>query len=347
MLTTNLKQLAIAFKSKAKESSTYKRIRRFFKKEFNLLGIGIFCLDQYLNEVSKTNIVRRIYLIIDRVHWKVGKHNHNCLTLLLYDPILGLDFPVAFKNLGHAGNSNLKMRKELIESVLTKIRPLIDDGKIEVTILGDREFTGEEWEEYLDTMPVNYNIRLKRDYKLEDGRSLKEVFRGVGEGRVKEIRGEGYRIIVTRLKKIRGRRDDFLAVMTVDVERGMREILNEYKIRWKIERTFFNLNSNGFNCKDTRLEKAARVEMLMYLLLLAYFLSTVVGVLMERLAEQPVKKHGYKATSIFLYGLRTLLILQKHGPKDEILRKLLDFIDEAFLMIFNLLNLHNKTKTVL
>jgi len=347
MLTTNLKQLAIAFKGEAKKSSTYKRIQRFFKKEFNLLGIGLFCLDQYLSEISKINTVRKIYLIIDRVHWKVGRYNHNCLTLLLYDPVLGLDFPVAFMNLGHAGNSNVKMRKELIEPILTKIRPFIDDGKIEVTILGDREFTGAEWEAYLDTMPVNYVIRLKRDYKLEDGRSLKDVFKEVREGRVKELQGECYRIIITRLKRIRGRRDNFLAVMTVDMESSMREILNEYKIRWRIERAFFNLNSNGFNCKATRLEKAARVEMLMYLLLLGYFLSTVVGILMERLAEQPVKKHSYKAISIFLYGLRTLLILQKHGPNDEILRKLLNFIDEEFLIVFNLLNLQNKMKTVL
>ena len=52
--------------------------------------------------------------------------------------------------------------------------------------------------------------------------------------------GEGYRIIITRLKGLRGKQDDFLAVMTVGMEGSNSGILNEYKRRWKIERAFLN-----------------------------------------------------------------------------------------------------------
>jgi len=342
----NLKQISNFIPGRNKDSN-YRRIQRFFAKEFDFKGIGIFCLEQFLKEVeSFSTVTRRIYLIIDRVHWKVGRHDHNCLTLLVYDPELRLDFPVAFMNLGHGGNSDTGARIEILEFILEHMRPYMKRGVIEVTVLGDREFVGASWIEYLDTHGVDYVLRLRRDYELESGERVGEAYKRLSSGEVREIRGDGYRVVMTRLKRIKGRRDDCLAVMTLDMEEGGKEILGRYKMRWCIERAFFNMNSNGFNREDTHLRAAKRVEMLMYIVLLGYFLSTVTGMLLARIKSIVKKKHGYSAISIFLRGFRALQVLKNEGTVSAELQKLLDYLDIDFLTELNLLKLKENTETV-
>ena len=76
-----------------KSESNYRRIQRFFSKEMNLSGIGLFCLEEYLKEVlSHTDGTYRIELLIDRNEWHLGRVVHNCLYLFLNDPSRELVF---------------------------------------------------------------------------------------------------------------------------------------------------------------------------------------------------------------------------------------------------------------
>ena len=78
-----------------KSESNYRRIQRFFSKEMDLSGIGLFCLEEYLKEVlSHTDAgTYRIELLIDRNEWHLGRVVHNYLYLFLNDPSRGVSFP--------------------------------------------------------------------------------------------------------------------------------------------------------------------------------------------------------------------------------------------------------------
>jgi hypothetical protein len=72
------------------------------------------------------------------------------------------------------------------------------------------------------------------------------------------------------------------------------------------QRAFFNLESNGFNTRDTHLDKPKRIEMMVFILFACYYFSVITGYLNSLKRRIPVKNHGYKATSLFLSGRRFL-----------------------------------------
>ena len=67
--------------------------------------------------------------------------------------------------------------------------------------------------------------------------------------------------MVKKLKSVKGRRDSCLAILSNLDNTSFESVLYEYSIRWKIERAFFNIESNGWQLKKTHLKIAKRVEM--------------------------------------------------------------------------------------
>jgi len=336
--TTNFQEIAHRMDTGVQSKSNYRRIQRFFSKEMNLVGIGLFCLEEYLEEILKhTDGIYRIELLIDRNEWHLGKVVHNCLYLFLNDPNQGVSFPVKVIDLGSKGNSGYIERKELLEDVLWYLRPLIRSKRIQVTLLGDREFIGESWEEFLATHDLDFLLRVRRDYRLPDGPTVEEIFSRLRIGETREVRLDGWRLIVHRLKPKKDRRDDCLALATLDTRSSAKTVLKKYRNRWMIERGFFNMNTNGFEIKRTRLISVARIEMLIYIMMFCYFLVMVIGLLKDHLFGIKVKKHGHRDISIFLKGLRTLLHIasvNKIHPEDVQLLKALDI---EFLKLMNLI----------
>jgi len=262
---------------------------------------------------------------------------HNCLYLFLNDPAKGISFPVKVIDLGSRGNSGYATRKELLEDVLECLRPLIREERIEVTLMGDREFMGEKWEDFLAVNNLDYLLRVRRDYRLPDGTTVEEIYSVLQEGKIEEVRLDGWRLIVHRLKSAPDRRDDCLALVTLDTENSARSLLKKYRRRWMIERGFFNMNTNGFEIKRTRIISTVRLEMLLYVMMFCYFLVMVIGMLKEQLFGRRIKKHGHRDTSIFLKGLRTLLHISSVSclQKEEI--QLLRYLDIGFLKLLNLI----------
>ena len=111
----------------------------------------------------------------------------------------------------------------------------------------------------------------------------------------------------TRLpQSIKGRKNSCLALILYDKSLNVKRILSVYKIRWGIERAFFNLESNGFNTSDTHLDEPKRMGMMIFILFASYCFSVITGYLNSLERRIPVKKHGYKAMSLFLSGRRFL-----------------------------------------
>ena len=112
------------------------------------------------------------------------------------------------------------------------------------------------------------------------------------------------KIIIKKLAAIKGRRDSCLALLSNLDNIAHESILDEYLIRWKIERAFFNIESNGWQLSRTHLQVAKRVEMMFYILSLCYYFSVVFGYICVRLKKAKKKSHGYMAVSLFLNGRR-------------------------------------------
>ena len=145
--TINLKAIAIQYDSKAKIDSRYKRLQRFFK----LFNPDISSISLFIFKWFNFNIGKH-YLIIDRTNWKLGKSNINILMLSINYG--GISIPILWKNIGRAGNSTTAQRIELIDKYISQFGVNNISG-----ILGDREFIGEEWFQYL----IDKNIPILLD----------------------------------------------------------------------------------------------------------------------------------------------------------------------------------------
>lgn len=75
-----------------------------------------------------------------------------------------------------------------------------------------------------------------------------------------------------------------------------------YKQRWSIERTFKSLKTAGFNLEDTHITDIVKLEKLFAIVSLALGICVIAGDIKNNTMAIKIKKHGYKAFSLFTYG---------------------------------------------
>ena len=105
--TVNLQEIALAFQSKAKIASRYRRLQRFFALfEIDLTQIARWIFLLFFKDTSS------FYIIIDRTNWYWGKNKLNIFMLsIAYE---GLAIPIFWQLLNKAGSSNYSEQKRLI-----------------------------------------------------------------------------------------------------------------------------------------------------------------------------------------------------------------------------------------
>ncbi len=173
-----------------------------------------------------------------------------------------------------------------------------------ITVLGDREFFSHDWLDELASRGIEYIIRLKRDYTLPNDKNVADIYESLDINDIVVFRNGENIVVIKRLKSIKGRRDSCLAILSNLNNTCFESILDEYSIRWKIERAFFNIESNGWNLKKAYLKATKRFEMMFYMLSLCYYISVVFGHICIALEESKKKKHGYASITLFLRGRR-------------------------------------------
>src|SRR5205085_11626009 len=155
--TVNLASLATVFAGHAKEESNYKRLQRFLRK-FELPYV------QLAEFVVKLLGVEGPYtLALDRTNWQVGAVDINILLLSIV--YRGVGFPVVWLVSPWPGNSSTEERKLLLELFFE----LFGAHQI-ACLLGDREFVGQEWFRFLKRHQVKFQMRLKKDTQVRNGR---------------------------------------------------------------------------------------------------------------------------------------------------------------------------------
>jgi Transposase DDE domain len=293
--SVNLTKLATAFAGHASEASNYKRLQRFLHSfELPYAQVARFV-------VKLLGVAGPYTLALDRTNWQVGTVDINILLLSIVWRNIG--FPLVWFVLPHAGNSDTTERITL----LTIFIDLFGVPDIQC-LLGDREFVGKQWFAFLKTRRIPFQMRLKKDTLVKNGRGqFVPAWRLFTTTRLNQVR------VVPEARQLWGlelflsgcrlRHGEWLILVAADY---CDDPATKYCQRWGIETLFGALKTRGFNLEDTRITEEARLSRLLALLALAFTWAFLVGQWQADVKELKLKKHGYPPKSIFRLGLDLL-----------------------------------------
>ena len=290
--TINLVQISNAFHSKAKEESSYKRIRRFFKDfSFDMTFIIDLVLGLFIKE-------QKFILLLDRTNWKWGKKHINILMLSV--SYLGIGIPIFWIVTNKGGNASLSNRIKILERVLDKFGP----ERISL-FLSDREFVGAEWFEFLIRKKIPFIIRTRNNFKaggIEPFQfvPIKELLKKVGPNKKLvnyPVLLWGKLIYVSI--QIKGNAKEPMIVLS---NHKFPQAIKLYRLRWGIETLFSCLKTRGFRMEDTHVTHSGRIEKMIFILTIAFCWALKTGEIQAKKVPIKIKSHGRKEKSIFRLG---------------------------------------------
>ena len=296
--TVNFNRLSNSFDSSSKSESSLRRIQRFFASYV----FDVDLISKLLFSLIPKDVKHG--LTMDRTNWKIGQANINILVIgIVYE---GLAFPVLYKMMPKFGNSNCDERIAIME----KYKQLFGFETIDY-LVADREFIGERWLDYLNLNEIKYHIRIRENfhvYKTKNGQKVKAqwLFSRLKLGefahhpKIVYINNVACYLSASVIKSKTGKPEYQFLISFNDPSKS-----NEcYKKRWQIETMFKALKSSGFNIEKTHLQDIQRVEKLVSLVFIAFVWCYKVGIFIDLNEEKiKIKKHGYRAKSLFKHGL--------------------------------------------
>ena len=290
--TVNLSQLCLAIPGTAQTDSKYRRLQRLFSELRSSPERTAVFIAERLNLDKYT-------LAMDRTNWKFGVFNINILCLaIVYE---GIAVPVLWSFLLKKGNSNTQERIDLMNRFIRIFGVDCID-----CLLADREFVGRDWFVYLFEKNIKFRIRIKQDAlisKRHGGKSpAKNFCRPLKPGETfcldgkRDLWGVSVYVTCTRLES------EYLIIASFDMP-GCKEIITDYKKRWKIETMFKAMKTGGFNFEDTHLKCHKKLELLMEFVAISFCWACISGVYRNIVNEIKVRSHNRKSSTIFRYGL--------------------------------------------
>jgi hypothetical protein len=269
------------------------RIKRFMRYELPPELIARFVLS--LLPAGK------IWLILDRTHWKLGKVDINVLLLSVSWKASSL--PLMWTVLNRSGNSHTSDRKALLQRFLIVHEEFKTTHKLG-GLCADREFIGKDWFGYLRHKKIPICIRLKANTSIR-GQELWRRFAHIKPGTAWSWRLRlpihGVKLYVAATTTPTGERL-FLATEHSSAKRA----LEEYARRWGAECLHQGLKGRGFRLEDSHLTHPQRVSTLLAVLSLAFIWCCLTGELRNHEAPIQLLNHGRLAMSFFRYGLDCL-----------------------------------------
>ena len=274
----------------AKMASNETRIEDFFREvTLNYVALATLLLS-FLPKKGKCR------LCIDRTEWNFGRFEVNILLITIGCGAVQL--PLYWELLDNrSGNSNADNRIALVELCLAVV------GKDRLGVLiGDREFVGHKWFNYLKDRHINFTMRLPKHPLLVDQNGQKRAittldFKDDQPILVKNCQVDGVGGNAWIKKTGEG---DYLFLFGNISPNFMGQI---YRKRWTIETIFQNLKSRGFDLSSTHLTNVEKVKTLIGFCSLAYALCLSMGIyLHEKVKNIKKKKNGYKKTSFSRHG---------------------------------------------
>jgi len=304
--TVNLSEMSVAFTSRSKTSSRYKRLQRFFRNfkiDYTELAKWIFKL--FL-------VDHKIYLVVDRTNWFWGKAKINLLTLgIAYE---GVAIPLMWNLLNKAGNATAIEHKTILKRFVNLFGTDCIAG-----VLADREFASGALFEWLNNNQIPFYIRIKDNsiVKIKNKKFMmaKKLFNHL-QSNQKSVFGMNVDLLGSDIC-LSGSRSERGELMIVATNRHPRNAIAIYLRRWEIETLFSCLKSRGFCFEETHLTRLDRIEKMMALLAIGLCWAHKIG---EWQAEKKPIRFGKHCNSI--------------RPQNSFFRYGFDFIREIILSPF-------------
>ncbi|MBD0254737.1 MAG: transposase [Cytophagales bacterium] len=276
--------------------SHYQRLKRWLNSGLAQKRLWVVLLQASVGLLTKKSKC----LIIDGTSWQTGTHTYHFLTLsVLYE---GVSVPIFWLDLKRLGISSQWHRKLLLRLAL---KVFVLKGKV---LLGDREYIGQEWFEWLQEAGLELVIRLRKgNYEEHIEKSGKRI---VGLERKAKARlgsvvfqkflleDKPYTLVLMAYRERSGKTQFLRLITTLTPALAIKY----YACRYRIESMFKHLKSNGFQLQDLNLKTHHKITLLLAALVLAYTLSVVHGLARYKRAIK-VKKHGSPEMSLFRFGL--------------------------------------------
>lgn len=299
--TVNLSHVASERGASAKPASTYRRLQRFFQH--------VNAKEDWAAQliISLLGITGQRTLCLDRTNWKLGKTDINVLVLAVVTRRHRV--PLMWTFLDGPGSSNTAQRIDLMQRYLA----IFGAASIK-RLLGDREFIGAGWMNFLNKNNVPFVIRIKKGMCviLDDGRrfTLSSLLRRTKKtqrisGALEVPDKQGHLRLDFAAKKIS--KTEWLIVAA---NKDGHHALRAYRQRWSIECLFGDSKTRGLNMEDTGLTIARKLSLLLSIVAIAMAWSSKTAAIALGTHKPPKKNHGYLAKSWFRTGfdlLRNLL----------------------------------------
>lgn len=218
--SVTLSKIAECFEGIASLNGKIERVERFIRQ----IQFDENTLARVIIKIVGLN---KFIISIDRTAWKIRSSFINILFLSV--KVGERAIPVFWNFIEKKGNSKVEVQKEILERFIKEF----GEESIEL-VLGDREFTGSEWIQYLMNKGIAYCIRVKKS-TIIIGKRAELVFADLKALKSRKLRGkkkvlgvEGY---------IEGRRNEKRELMII--LSGKREDgIERYANRWSIEVSF-------------------------------------------------------------------------------------------------------------
>jgi hypothetical protein len=289
------KKIAQGVISENKVSSEIRSIQRFFATaEINYHAYGNMIYTM-LRQGQK------LIIVLDRTNWKYGKTNINIFVAAVichaFSRKQSFAVPIVWEMLEKAGTSNTKERITIMKKVLD----IVGRENIEV-MLGDREFIGDEWIDFLLEELIPFVIRIRNTMYVEykgqrvQVKSLCKNLK-VGEKRYWNVKLNDKKLQLAATISKEG--ELVIVIASRDVRGGL---LSEYRVRWLIELFFKSIKSRGFNIEETHMIDPSRIKVLFAMISYATALAVQSGIVYDYYDPITLKNHGRPTYSLFTYG---------------------------------------------
>jgi hypothetical protein len=239
---------------------------------------------------------QKLILTIDRTIWEFGKTIRNILVLAV--SYKNIAMPLLFKIIPYKGSCTGEDQIELVEKFVGRFG--ID--RIEV-ILGDREFDGENFITYLNSMKIGYALRVRKTNRIINGAGERERISSLDDLIMRHYETKFYKIDV-KFDHLKLSEGDYLSLVS---NRSCEDALAQYRRRWDIECAFKGCKTSGFRIEETHIKNPKRFENFVKCFFIAYAISIKAGYMQDKKVPIKFKKTlSSNEISILQYGFKIL-----------------------------------------
>lgn len=165
-------------------------------------------------------------------------------------------------------------------------------------MLGDREFIGKTWVEWLEDQQIPYTLRIKEESQYiakRNGKIIKVacLFKKLQPGRTQYLgkrkigKTDPYMGHITGLKTTNNQ------IVVLAHSAKIEQPFEAYRKRWEIELLFKVMKSSGFDLEATHITQFDRLETLLGIVAISCCFAYRVGIYYSKAHPPKLKKHGF------------------------------------------------------